>query len=274
VSVSEGMQAIVLAAGRGGRLSTVTGDHPKCLARVGSSTLLERQLATLRSCGVDAITVVVGYRAAHVRRACGPGVGFVHNARFASTNSLYSLWLARDLLADGFIVLNCDVLFHQQLLVDLLTARYEDAVLVCGRGDTTYCDEEMKVCVRRGRVVNIAKTIDPESADGENVGIAKFGAAGARTLVDELNRIVGGGGVHEWLPAAFNAFCRRRPLWAVESRGYPWIEIDFPEDYWRACREVLPAIDAPDHARSHAPAAAREVANAATATSGRTVHHV
>ena len=271
MSALEGMQAVILAAGRGGRLTTVTGNHPKCLARVGSCTLLERQIATLRSCGLDAITVVVGYHAADVRRVCGPGVGFVHNTRFASTNSLYSLWLARNTLADGFIVLNCDVLFHEQLLVDLLTARYEDALLVAGRGDTTYSDEEMKVCMRGGRIVNIAKTLDPVAADGENMGIAKFGRAGAGLLVEELNRIVGGGGVREWLPAAFNAFCRRRPLWAVESRGFPWIEIDFPEDYWRACREILPAIDATDQARSHAPAAAREVANAA---SGRTVHHV
>ena len=75
-----------------------------------------------------------GYRSADVRRVCGASVGIVENARFASTNSLYSLWLARDLLAEGFVVLNCDVLFHQQLLADLLTARYEDALLVGARG--------------------------------------------------------------------------------------------------------------------------------------------
>ena len=32
------------------------------------------------------------------------------------------------------------------------------------------------------------------------------------------------------------------PLHVVETRGFPWTEIDFPEDYWRACGEVLPAI--------------------------------
>jgi choline kinase len=265
------MRAIVLAAGRGGRLSGVTGDHPKCLARVGSCTLVERQLATLRLCGLDAITVVVGYHAADVRRVCGPGVGFVDNPRFASTNSLYSLWLARDLLADGFVVLNCDVLFHQQLLVDLLTARYEDALLVAGRGDSVYFDEEMKVCIRGGRIVDVAKTIDPAAADGENIGVAKFGRHGAAALVEELNRLVAAGAVQEWLPAAFGGFCRRRSLWAVESRGFPWIEIDFPEDYWRACSEVLPAIEALDNPRSHAPAVVRDVTNA---VSGRTVHHV
>jgi choline kinase len=265
------MRAIVLAAGRGARLRGVTGALPKCLARVGAQTLLERQLSTLRACGIEAVTVVAGYRAGDVRRVCGRGVGVVHNARFASTNSLYSLWLARDLLADGFIVLNSDVLFARQLLEDLLTARYDDALLVSARGADQYSDEEMKVQIRAGRIAAISKSLDPADADGENIGIGLFSRAGAAVLVEEMNRLVGDGGVREWLPAAFAAFCRRRPLWAIESRGFPWIEIDFPEDYWRACGEILPAIDVLDNRRPQPPIVARA---ATVAASGRTLHHV
>jgi choline kinase len=239
------MRAVILAAGRGGRLAGVTGSHPKCLARIGAWTLIERQIHALREQGVRDITVVTGYDAAAVRRVCGSGVEFVHNERYATTNSLCSLWLARAVLTDGFIVLNCDVLFHRQLLVDLLTARYEDALLMAARtGDTTYTDEEMKVRVRAGCVIDIAKTIASRDADGENVGIAKFGPAGAEVLISEMTRLLAEGHSRAWLPAAFAAFCQRRPLRVVESRGFPWIEIDFPEDYWRACTDVLPAVDA------------------------------
>lgn len=238
------MRAVILAAGRGGRLAGVTGSHPKCLARLGAWTLLERQIHALRDSGIRDITVVTGYQAAAVRQVSGSSIDYVHNERYSSTNSLCSLWLVRSMLADGFVVLNCDVLFHQQLLVDLLTARYEDALLMAARNDDTpYSDEEMKVCVRAGRVVEIAKTIAPDDADGENIGIAKFGAAGAAVLIEEMTRLLSEGESRAWLPAAFAAFCRRRPLRVVESRGFPWIEIDFPEDYWRACTDVLPAID-------------------------------
>jgi choline kinase len=264
------MRAIVLAAGRGRRLRGVTGALPKCLARIGAGTLLERQVSTLRACGIEAVTVVAGYRASDVRRVCGPGVGMVHNSRFDSTNSLYSLWLARHLLADGFVVLNSDVLFSRQLLEDLLTARYDDAVLVAARGAVEYGDEEMKVQIRGGRIAAISKDIDPADADGENIGVGKFGRSGAAVLVEEMNRLVAGGAVRDWLPAAFAAFCRRLPLWAIESRGFPWIEIDFPEDYWRACGEILPAIEELDNPRSHAPIVARGT----TTLSGRTLHHV
>jgi choline kinase len=265
------MRAIVLAAGRGGRLRGVTGALPKCLARVGSCTLLERQLSALRACGIDDVTVVAGYRASAVRRVCGHGIGFVHNTRFASTNSLYSLWLARDLLTDGFVVLNCDVLFPQQLLEDLMTARYDDALLVAARGGDHYSDEEMKVRIRRGRVDAISKTLDPADADGENIGIGKFSRSGAAVMVEEMDRLLADGGVREWLPAAFERLCHRIPLWAIESRGLPWIEIDFPEDYWRACGEILPAIEALDSPPSHPAIVARDATNAA---SGRTRHHV
>jgi choline kinase len=236
------MRAVILAAGRGYRLRDVTGDHPKCLARIGSCTLLERQIRSLRACGVDSIAVVAGFHADDVRRACGPSIDVVVNEQHESTNSLYSMWLARNLLTEGFVVLNCDVLFHDQLLWDLLTAQDEDALLMAAARGRAYSDEEMKIRVRAGRVTAIAKTIDAAEADGENVGIAKFGESGARLLVEEMTGLVTSGGVREWLPRAFEAFAARRPLRVVETRGYPWTEIDFPEDYWRACSEVLPAI--------------------------------
>jgi L-glutamine-phosphate cytidylyltransferase len=265
------MRAVILAAGRGGRLRDVTGDRPKCLMRVGDRLLIERQIRSLRGCGVDAITVVAGFRAADVRRSCGAGVDVVVNAQYASTNSLYSLWTARDLLLDGFVVLNCDVLFHDQMLRDLLSSRDDDALLVASPRDQHYADEEMKVCVRRGCVVDIGKTIDPAEADGENVGIAKFGAAGARVLLEEATALVGAGAIREWLPRAFAAFARRRPLHVVETRGYPWIEIDFPEDYWRACAVILPAIAEFDSTGERR--RATFVPAPATA-SGRTLRHV
>jgi choline kinase len=267
------MRGVILAAGRGRRLRDVIGDRPKCLARIGDRTLIERQIRSLRGCGIDAITVVAGFEPDLVRRAAGAGVDIVVNSRYDSTNSLYSLWLARDLLLDGFVVMNCDVLFHDQLLCDLLTSRDEDALLVATRRGEIYSDEEMKVCARRGCVSAIAKTLSDEDADGENVGVAKFGEAGAAVLVDVMGQVLDAGGAREWLPRAFAEFAARRPLRVVETRGYPWIEIDFPEDYWRACTEVLPSMTDGDRPGARQRAEAAQAGTVAR-RSGRTVHHV
>ena len=237
------MRGVILAAGRGARLNGDRSDMPKCLVTVGGETLLSRNIRLLRATGVDDIAIVVGCAAETVRRTC-PDVTFVENPGFAQTNSLYSLWLARPLLMDGFVVMNCDVLLHPQMLTDLLSARHEDALLLAYRdAATSYSDEEMKVRVRCGRVVDMSKVMAPAEADGENVGVVKFGATGARLLVQKMDALIAAGEHKAWVPRAFTAFAAERPLHAVGTRGYPWTEIDFPEDYRRAVEVVLPEIE-------------------------------
>jgi choline kinase len=240
------MKGVILAAGKGSRLNGTLGDKPKCLLRVGKTTLVERQIAAFRAVGIEDIVMVVGCQAERVQRTCGHRITYVENTRFAQTNSLYSLWLARPLLLNGFVVMNCDVLFHPQLLEDLVTSRHEDALLIA-YSEGPLGDEEMKIKVRRGCVIDIAKTLAPEEADGENLGVVKFGADGARMLADLLDKRVASGNLRDWAPKAFGDFARLRPLHVIGTRGFPWTEIDFPEDYERAVREVLPAIDGEEY---------------------------
>ncbi len=239
------MRGIILAAGRGSRLNGTAKEAPKCLVEAGGTTLVERQIRLLERAGIKNITVVVGCQADRVRRTCGHRVTYVENQQYAQTNSMYSLWMARPLLYEGFVVLNCDVVFHPVLLDDLLSARHENALLLAYReaDQPAFGDEEMKVKVRCGRVVEMSKTMDPAEADGENLGIVKFGPEGAAALVDIMDRLIDAGGVRDWAPRAFAEFATASPLHAIGTRGLPWIEIDFPEDYQRAIRDVLPQIE-------------------------------
>jgi L-glutamine-phosphate cytidylyltransferase len=242
------MRGIILAAGKGSRLNGTAGENPKCLVKAGGLTLIERQIRVLRDAGIDDIAVVVGCQADQVRRVCGHAITYVENSKYAQTNSMYSLWMARPLLFEGFVVLNCDVLFHPVLLHDLLTSRHQNALLLAYReaDQPPFGDEEMKVQVRCGRVREMSKQMNPDDADGENLGIVKFGPEGASELVTIMDRLVAAGNLREWAPRAFREFAQARPLHAIGTRGFPWIEIDFPEDYQRAVREVLPQIDGAD----------------------------
>jgi choline kinase len=244
------MRGIILAAGKGSRLNGTAGESPKCLVKVGGETLIDRQIHALRRAGIDDITVVVGCQAEQVRRSCGHGITYVENSKYAQTNSMYSLWMARPLLFEGFVVLNCDVLFHPVLLGDLISSKHENALLIAYReaDQAPFGDEEMKVQVRCGRVREISKQMDPADADGENLGVVKFGPKGAAQLVTIMDRLIAAGGVRDWAPRAFREFAQVGSLHAIGTRGFPWIEIDFPEDYQRAVREILPQIDAADEA--------------------------
>jgi choline kinase len=237
------MRGIILAAGQGVRLAG-TSVEPKCLVEIGGSTLLQRQILALQSANVTDIVIVVGYEAARIKEVCAEDISFVENPDFARTSSLYSLWLAKDYLADGFVVLNSDVLFHPQILNDLLEFQEEDALLIsyCGPTSDPLGDEEMKVKVNAGLVADISKNMNLLEAHGENVGIVKFGAQGAKILINHLELLVTDGAARDWAPRAFREFASHRPLHAVGTRGYPWIEIDFPADYEKAVREIYPKI--------------------------------
>jgi L-glutamine-phosphate cytidylyltransferase len=244
------MKAIILAAGKGTRLNGVEL-KPKCLFEVGGSTLLQRQLSAISEARIDEVVLVLGFEAERIRRHYKligpPNVEFVTNTRFGETSSLYSLWLAKEHLTEGFVVLNCDVLFHPELLTRLLTAPFADALLVdfVDKQNNQLGDEEMKVKVSEGRVVDISKRMDPAEADGENVGIVKFSREGARHLIAEMDRLIASGDCErDWAPRAFREFALRYPLHAISTDNYPWIEIDFPEDYARAQEEVFPKINA------------------------------
>src|SRR5215207_7010581 len=123
------MKAVILAAGKGVRIDGTTGGRPKCLLPVGGASLIERQVDALHLSGISQIIAVVGCGADLVQRACGSNCEYVINDRFETTNSLYSLWLSREHLRDGFVVLNADVLFDQRLLELLLTSSHDDALL-------------------------------------------------------------------------------------------------------------------------------------------------
>lgn len=220
----------------------LTCDVPKCLLALGGRTLLERQLALLADLGVRDVVVVTGHGAGPVVAACAGRARCVHNPHYEATNSLYSLALAEPEVTGGpMLLLNSDVLVHPGLVERLLADRSENALLV----DLDACldEEAMKVVVSAGHVVAIDKAIDPAAADGENVGVVKFGPAGCRALFRAARAVLAEGRVSAWAPAAYQEMLAEMPIAAVPTAGLPWIEIDFPEDLARAEREVVQLVD-------------------------------
>jgi L-glutamine-phosphate cytidylyltransferase len=236
----ETQQAVILAAGNGKRMGCLTADRPKALLDVDGQPLIERALDALASFGVSDVSIVVGYQQQRLRDRLGSRVRFIENERYRETNSLYSLWLAREQMRHGAVIMNSDILVSRELLGRLIGASAQDAVLI----DTSsaLADEEMKVRTWHGFVVDFGKDLPPSEAHGENVGILKFGAEGGSRLVGHLDRLIAAGQLNAWAPMAFRAVAREWPLRAIETDGLPWTEIDFPADLERARQIVAPAI--------------------------------
>lgn len=241
------MIAIILAAGMGRRLAL---GIPKCLIEIAGQTILQRQIQAFRSVGVNDFVIVVGYREGDVRAHVAGEVGrftFVHNPRYAQTNTIYSLYLARTHFGSGFLYANGDVVFDRRLPERLVQAS-ESTVLavkpgVCGQ-------EEVKVMpspdfpAGTGPILRIGKQLDPALCFGEFVGVARFGEGFLAAYAGMLESCVESENViAEHFEAALDRLCiLGHRVMPVDIRDLPCGEIDFPADLEQARRELGPQL--------------------------------
>lgn len=233
------MQAVILAAGKGSRLNGVSNGLPKCLLSIGGQALIEHQLEALSEAGIGEILIVVGYKAEEVKKVVGDQVEYRTNERYDKTNSLYSLSLAMDWVKGPFVLLNCDVLFEPEVLHKLIAkggnALAYDSTAAAGQ-------EQTKVAMREGRIIDLGKDLPKELARGESLGILCFDSDGTRELFSRVNALVQNGGAKSWVMEAVRIMCNTVFIKGINVAGSPWVEIDFPYDFKRAQKEVWPAI--------------------------------
>ncbi len=232
-------QAVILAAGKGSRLETVSGGRPKCLLDVGGRPLLEHQLEAFSDAGVGPVVMALGYRAEEILAAAGARVTSVLNERWEQTGSLCSFWKTREAVRGPVVVANGDLLFHPDILDRLLEGESSAIAYDSTSGNGR---EHMKVAVSSGRVVDIAKDLSKDATAGENVGLLRFNADDARRLFAHAEALVRDGQEGAWLAEAVRATAAEVPIRGVDVAGLPWVEIDFPYDLDRARREVWPEI--------------------------------
>ncbi len=237
------LQAVILAAGQGKRLLPLTRDIPKALLPLNGTTgitILEHQVELLKQLGVDEILVVVGHGKDRVKDTLCDRVRYVENMEYQSTNSIYSFYLTLKHLGSEVLILNGDVLFPREVLERLMFSPYEGVLSV----DTgAHLDEEtMKVALNGSLVMDIRKDLSSQDAHGENLGVLLFRGKALAVLSKVVKEMVGRGETNHWIPAAFREMLSLYPIYAVDVKGLPWIEIDFPEDLEQAQRELYPQI--------------------------------
>lgn len=233
------MQAVILAAGMGSRLNTMTGGGSKALVDIGGRPLILHTLEALADHGVGPVLVIVGHEADKVQEVVGDRAEVLLNERFAETNSLYSLWLARDWITGPFVLLNCDLFFDPHILDELLD---EPGNVVAYDSTSSRGREQTKVALRQRRVVDIGKDLPATSARGESLGMLKFDAEGARVMLAAAKQLVADGQENAWVIEATRVTCRQVTIFGLNVAGHAWAEIDFPYDLDVARREVWPAI--------------------------------
>jgi choline kinase len=117
--------ALLLAAGMGSRLSPLTDATPKCLVEVNKIPILERLMRSLRSHGFTRMVVVTGHLSEVIqdylgRRYADIDITYIDSPLYKTTNNIYSLWLAGNVIDEPFLLIESDLVFQPKLLTPML----------------------------------------------------------------------------------------------------------------------------------------------------------
>jgi L-glutamine-phosphate cytidylyltransferase len=235
------MKALISAGGLGKRMN-LGEDKNKTLLQIGDKTILEHTVTSLRGCGVNDISIIVGYQADSVRTTIGKSVTYFDHKDYLNTGLIASILHARDYLyGEAFLLIMGDLFFDPKILPLAISA--EGDIVVTYDVKDNYVPEDSKAVVSDGKVDFMGKDIPPHETSGEFGHLIKFSKEGSRIFFDEIENFTTSGRSNSYLMDVINEIISRHIIvHALNITGYPRIEIDFQEDYIEAVEKVLPMI--------------------------------
>ncbi len=225
--------ALLLAAGMGSRLQPLTNNAPKCLTEVSGVSILERLTLCLRHHGFKRLIVVVGYMDFSIREFLGDSINgltidYIVNHKYRTTNNIYSLWLAREMIHEPFLLVESDIVFDKHLLGNML---YPDCIAVSQilpwmSGST--------VTINRSRHVldlNLGQRVTGESSY-KTVNICSLSLPSWRLVEKRLEEHISSGHVNEYYETVFAEMISEGSLSfkPVFFNSAQWYEIDTIRD--------------------------------------------
>lgn len=240
------MKLIVVAAGQGTRLRPLTDTIPKCMVPFRGKPIINHILDTARSCGIDEIGVVHGYRGDVLKQHLkDQNVQFFENPHFATTNMVASLFCARKFLKGPAVISYGDIVYGPSILNALCQSPAPLAVAVDQlwhqlwqlRMEDPLQDAETLKLNASGHILELGKK--PGSlADiqGQYMGLIKCESDALATMIefyDQLDRQApyDGKNFDNMYMTTFlqHIIDELQPVKAVLVKGN-WVEIDSLED--------------------------------------------
>lgn len=190
------MLGMVLAAGAGRRLRPYTDTLPKALVPVDDeTTILDLTLSNFSKVGLKDVAVIVGYKSEAVEERKkdlesrhNVNLELIFNDKAEEWNNAYSLWCARDLFTQGFLLANGDTV-HPVSVQETLLENRGPAILLAVDTVKKLAEEEMKLTIDcAGNLARITKQMDPANAFGEYIGLTLVEPEAAKNLTLALEK--------------------------------------------------------------------------------------
>lgn len=226
------MTYIILAAGKGNNLQPLTLKYAKTSYKLDEeTTVLQRMVRRIRKADKNAeIVVVVGHKSKKVKEELdGENVNFVMNPFYEVTNSISSIWFARDYLErENVAIVHGDVVFSDKIISAYLTVPTDHPYVLVDSS-----------CVRAGaynaviqgnQVLVMSKKLEHFSA--KYCCMTKLDPVSSRLLKQEIDSMINENMYDQFFEDSlvqmimfhdFQLFCE-------DIKGERWAEVDTVDD--------------------------------------------
>lgn len=227
------MKILILAAGRGTRISRYLSGNPKCTVDIGNGEkLISYTVKLLQSRGITDIGIVLGYKGHVIRDVLeGMKVQFFENPFYDVTNSIASAWFAKDFIAgDDCLIMNGDVYLEDKLL---------DKILEAKKSPLMFSDEsrretaDYKFYYEDGILKKYGKELEGDDITGEYIGIGYFSKDFMEKFVVTMEDMISHQEHSVWWENVVYRISDSEPVYVQDVSGHFWAEVDYIEDYER-----------------------------------------
>ena len=236
--------ALVLAAGTGSRLFPLTQNSPKCLTLVNEKSILERLIIGLKQQGFKRLVIITGYQENCIREFMGTKSGimtieYIYSPLYRTTNNIYSLWMAREIINEPFILIESDLVFDSSQLDDII---FPDRIAIAlmqpwMNGTTVTINQSQQV-----KSFQDGTTTHLDEIRYKTVNIYSFSLSSWHAIVERLNQYISAGIINCYYEVLFGEMVTdgSLSLQAVLFDNNLWYEIDTIEDLAEA-EKLFPA---------------------------------
>ena len=245
------MNAIIIAAGSGQRISKDAKDLPKSLLMVNGKPIIVHQIQALKQVGIENIIVITG---AHSKKFEIENVRYVEDHCYNEHDILGSLMKAKDFLKNDTLVLYSDIIFESKILRQILDSKGDISIAIDmtwekmyeGRTEHPKSEAENVQLNKANKIIKIEKNIKNENYDvGEFLGIIKFSPDGSGVFIKQYEELIKTHvGTFHQAPSVLKAYLTDMIQELIDSQidvepiiiSGKWCEIDTKQDLEKAQR--------------------------------------
>ena len=222
------MKLIILAAGVGSRLGSLTSKEPKPLLQIGNITLIERLIKQFEKHNVRDINVVIGYKGNQIKKRFGNKYNFINYPNFRKTNNLHTLWNARHLLKgnEDVIISFADLLIEDKIVKKIILSKKKITLVI---DSTKVRQGTMFVKHIKDKLIKITK-LKKKEATGNFVGIIKIRSSRVKNILYFLKSNLKGTEKDYYTIILNNMIEKKFQINVIDIKKLIWSEIDTNRD--------------------------------------------